>query len=114
MSIDVVPFVRDDRAGRALVRVHRQTHLAIARVEQRTVVEIAEVQREVIVQGERVSGVDSLARDAMTDCALREGLVGILAGENPVLREDLRYFSDIAKLASGELIIDMVRSFRRQ
>ena len=104
----------EPRRDRSFERLHQRTRMGVARVEQQTVIDVAQVQRQVIVQSERISGVDSLTRDAMIDCALRDGLVGVLAGENPVLREDLRYFSDIAKLGSGELIIDTVRNFRHQ
>ena len=66
----------EPRRDKSFERLHQRTRMGVARVEQQTVIDVAQVQRQVIVQSERISGVDSLTRDAMIDCALRDGLVG--------------------------------------
>jgi len=98
---------------RALDRIERQSQLAAARIEQQTLVRCAEVQGEGIVQGEKLHEIDRLVHDAMSGQALLYGWECHLAGEDPVLRSELRYFADTAKLAKGEVIADTVTSLRR-
>src|SRR5579862_8350642 len=93
---------------RALARIERQGQLALARIQQTTLLRCAEVQAEAIVQGEKLHEIDRLVDDAISDQAFLYAREGHWAGEDPVLRSDLHFFSDMAKLAKGELIGDTV------
>ncbi|HLX87236.1 MAG TPA: hypothetical protein VKR22_02070 [Acidimicrobiales bacterium] len=98
---------------RALARIERQGQLALARIQQTTLLRCAEVQAEAIVQGEKLHEIDRLVDDAISDQAFLYAREGHWAGEDPVLRSDLHFFSDMAKLAKGELIGDTVTVLRR-
>jgi hypothetical protein len=96
-----------------VTRIERQGLLAVTRIEQQTLVRCAEVEGESIVQGEKLREVDRLAHDAMSGQALLYAWEGHWAGDDPVLRSELHFFSDVAKVAKGEIIADTVMSLRR-
>ncbi len=100
-------------ADRALARIERQSQLAVARIEQRTLVRCAEVQGEAIVQGEKLREIDGLAHEAMSGQALLYAWEGHWAGDDPVLRSELHFFSDVVKVAKAEVMADTVTSLRR-
>jgi hypothetical protein len=98
---------------RAVARIVRDSQRALAQINQDTLIRVAQVQGEGIVQGEKLHEIDRLAHDAMAGQALLYGWETHLAGEDPVLRHELHFFSDMAKLAKGEVIADTVASLRR-
>lgn len=100
-------------SDRALARIERQGQLALARIQQTTLLRCAEVQSEAIVQDEKMHELDRLVDDAMSGQAFLYAREGHWAGEDPVLRNDLHFFSEMAKLAKGELIGDIVTVLRR-
>lgn len=100
-------------ADRALARIERQGQLALARINQQTLLRVAEVEGESIVQGQKLHEVDRLAHDAMSGQALLYAWETHFAGEDPVLRSELHFFSDVAKLSKGEIIADTVTALRR-
>ena len=98
---------------RAVSRIERQGQLAVARIEQQTLVRCAEVRGESIVQGEKLHEIDWLAHEAMSGQAFLSRWEGHLAGEDPVLRSDLHYFTEVAKVAKGEILADTIVQLRR-
>ncbi len=113
---DLVPATSrslNQSASRAQARIERNTQRALAQVNQETLVRVAKVQGEAIVQGEKIHEIDRLAHDAMNGQALLYGWETHLAGDDPVLRNELHFFSDMAKLAKGEVIADTIVALRR-
>src|SRR5581483_6450381 len=83
----------------------------LARVGAETVVRVAQTQSTGIVQTEKVHEIDNLAREAMTGQALLARQREVLAGADPLLADELRFFSDMARLGKGEVIADTVTAF---
>jgi len=100
-------------SNRARTEIERLGHLAVARIEQETLVRCAEVRAEAIVQEEKLYEVGRFAHDAMSGQALLYAWEAHLAGEDLSLRSELRFFSDVAKLAKGEIIADTIVALRR-
>ena len=98
---------------RALARIERQGQLALARIEQQVLVRCAEVRGEAVVQCEKLHEIDWLAHEAMSGQAFLSRWEGHLAGEDPVLRSDLHYFAEVAKVAKGEILADTIVTMRR-
>jgi len=86
----------------------------IARVGAETVVRVAQTQSTGIVQTEKVHELDNLAREAMTGQALLARHREALAGADPMLADELRFFSDMARLGKGEVLADTVTAFCRE
>ena len=86
----------------------------VARIGAGTVVRVAAVQGDGVVQTEKVHELDNLAREAMTGQALLARHREALAGADPMLADELRFFSDLAKVGKGEVIADTVTSFCRE
>ncbi len=89
-----------------------RTGQALASVEHHTVVRVAEVQSEGIVTGEKLREVDRLAYVAMSGQAMLRGWANHLAADDPILTDEMRFFSDVAKLGKGEVIADAINRFR--
>jgi hypothetical protein len=87
---------------------------ALASVESRTLLRAAIVQSEGLVEAENLREVDRLAHTAMNGQAFLRGWANHLAGEDPMVADELRFFTDLAKLGKGEIIADAIDSFRRR
>ena len=97
----------------AAARQERRTARDVALVESRTIVRFAQVRGEAMVQVEKMREIDRLAREAMSGQVMLTAWANHLAGENPITAEELRFFTDMARLGKGELMRDTLDSFRR-
>jgi hypothetical protein len=79
----------------------------------KTVIRAADVHNEAIVAAEKVDELTFTAWKAMCNHAMLDGWSNQLAGDNPALADDLRFYKDMARLGSGEVIADLVDRFRR-
>jgi hypothetical protein len=86
----------------------------LAAVEHRTVVRVASVQAEGLVQTVKLHEVDSLTREAMSGQALLRRWSDTLAQGDPFMADELRFFTDMARLGKGEIIADTIDSFCRE
>jgi hypothetical protein len=84
----------------------------LAAVEQRSIVRTANVQSEGFVEAEKLREVDRLAHTAMSGQAFLRGWANHLAGADPMVADELKFFSDIAKLGKGEIIASAIDCFR--
>ena len=75
---------------------------------------IAGVQAEGMVQTEKLREVDSLTREAMTGHAMLRQYSDTLAGNDPFLADELKFFTDMSRLGKGEIIADTIGSFCRE
>jgi hypothetical protein len=89
-----------------------RTGRALAAIEHHTIVRTASVQSEGFVEAEKLREVDRLAHTAMNGQAFLRGWANHLAGDDPMVADELKFFSDIAKLGKGEIIADAIDCFR--
>ena len=95
-------------------RLPRQTVRALANIEHRTLVRMAAVQSEGIVQAEKLHEIDHLARVAMGGQAMLANWRSTLAQGDPFVADELRFFSDMARLGKGEIIADTIDTYCRE
>lgn len=105
-SSSVMPMAATGRLPRRIVRT-------LEGVEGNTLVRTALVRGEALVAKEKLDEIDYLAWKAMSGHAMLDGWANHLAGENPVLMDELRFFKDMARLGKGEVIADTIDKFRR-
>jgi hypothetical protein len=89
----------------------RQTLRALAGVQQQTLVRVARVQAEGFVQTEKVREIDHLAREAMSGQAMLQHWANTLSRADVLLADELRFFTDVAKLGKGEILADTITTF---
>jgi hypothetical protein len=95
-------------------RLDRQTSKALARLEQRTVLRQASVLAESVVQLTKLQEIDRLAREAAGGQAMLIRWRETLAAGDPLTNDELRYFTDLARAAKAEVLMDTVNSFCRE
>ncbi len=98
----------------SLERLPRPTARALATIEHRTIVRMAAVQAEGLVQNEKLKEVDSLTREAMAGQALLARWRDSLAAGDPFVADELRFFTDMARLGKGEVLADTIDTFCRE
>ncbi len=93
---------------------HRRASRALDALEQRTLVRLAGVQSEGIVQTEKAKEIDHLTREAMTGQALLHGWASTLTHGDPFMADELKFFTDMARLGKGEVIADTIDTYCRE
>lgn len=101
-------------SGRPLSIPDRRAARELAVVERQTVTRMARVRGDAIVQSEKVHEIDRLAREAMSGQAMLTRWGQTLAQGDPFINDDLKFFTDLAKMAKGEIIADTADSFSRE
>ena len=91
----------------------RRTQRCLASIQERTLLQLARVQAEGLVQSDKVRELDHLGVAAMNGQALLRRHGDVLAGGDPFIAEDNRFFTDMIKLGKGEIIADTIRDFAR-
>ena len=112
---DLVPQSRQPLGASRLTPTRQDRRLAreLVEVESKTIVRIAQVQSEGLIHTEKLREVDRLAREAMTGHVMLVAWSNHLAGESPVLVDELRFFTEMARLGKGELLADSIETFRK-
>ena len=106
---DVMPSVGTGLA--TLASTDRRTSRALSTVQRNTIVRMASVQAHAIVQNEKLHEIDRLSREAMSGQAMLSRWAATLAQGDPFLADDLKFFSDLAKMGKGEVIADTISDF---
>jgi hypothetical protein len=83
-------------------------------VGHRTLVRMAEVQGESLVQTEKVCEIDHLTRAAMGGQAMLRTWADTLAHGDVFLADELKFFTDVAKMGKGEIIADTIDTYCRE
>jgi hypothetical protein len=109
LSMSGLEAYRGDRSGLPAIR----SRLALTTLERQTVLRMATVQADGLVQGEKLREIDQLSRDAMAGQALLARWRDTLAAGDPLVGDELRFFSDLARIAKGEIIASAVDGFTR-
>lgn len=108
MGTQVVPSARSAAAMvPAGTRLPKAAERAIARIEGETAVRATLVRAEAIITGEKMDETDYLIWKAMSSHAMLRGLASNLAGDDPGLMDDMRFFTDMSRLGKGELIASL-------
>jgi hypothetical protein len=94
--------------------VSRRTERALAVLEERTLARMAGVQAEGMVQTEKTHEVDHLARTAMGGQAMLRRWADTLAAGDPFLADELKFFTDLARMGKGEIIADTIDTYCRE
>jgi hypothetical protein len=94
--------------------IQRQTERALARIQSHTVLRMASVQAEGLVQTEKAREIDHLTRDAMSGQALLAKWRDTLAAGDPFVSDELRFFTDMARLGKGEIIANTIDAYCRE
>ncbi len=98
---------------RSLTVPDRRTQRALVNIERQTLTRMAAVRGDAMVQTEKTYEVDRLVREAMGGQAMLARWGQTLAAGDPFIADDLRFFTDLAKTAKGQIIADTVSSFGR-
>ena len=91
-----------------------QSSWQLSSMERRTRYRLAAVQAESFVQQAKINEVQHVVREAMNGQALLHGWANTLAAGDPLLGEEMRYFTELSRLGAGEIIADTVDSYCRE
>lgn len=108
------PLAAGQRASVSEALAQSRTRRELARLESETITRIARTQSTGIVQAEKVHELDNLSREAMTGQALLARHRDAISGGDVILNDELRYFSDLARVGKGEVIADTIAAFCRE
>ena len=72
------------------------------------------VRDDGLVNAAQLRELDHLAWTAMSGQAVLSKAATAMSQGDPFLESDLRYFSDIARLAKGELLVEAAEDMRRR
>jgi hypothetical protein len=75
---------------------------------------VADVQANGLVQTAKMQEVDRLTRAAMEGQAMLARWGATLAQGDAFLADELRFFTDIARLGKGEIIADTISDYGRR
>lgn len=106
---DLVPRSQNDLTMRG--PVPRRTRGALESIERSTITRAAAVRGHAIVQNEKLHEIDHLTREAMSGQALLNQWAGTLAHGDPFLADELKFFTDVARMGKGEIIADTISDF---
>jgi hypothetical protein len=86
----------------------------LAGIDQRTAARIAAVQAEEAVQREKVLGIGSLSREAVTNVAMLERYAQAAALRDPVMYDALRLITEVARMGQAEMVAHLVDHYCRE
>jgi hypothetical protein len=113
-----MPSPRPERPGRLPSLgegyILRQTERALARVEGRTLVRLAAVREEGLIQREKSAEIDALTREAITGQAFLRSWADHLAKGDVFIADELKFFTDLARVGKGEIIADTIDTYCRE
>lgn len=109
---NLIPSPRADLSQRPS-GLDRRTGRALADLERQTLLSLASVQAAGLVQTAKIHEIDSLTREAMSGQALLARWRDTLAAGDPFLGDELRFFTDVARMGKGEIIADTISSYCR-
>ena len=116
-NIEHIPHqypVATTSTSRAAARRGRTASRGLGVVEYQTIMRITTVQSEGIVQSEKMREIDRVAQTAMNGQALLARWRDTLAGPDPMLQDELRFFTDVARMGKGEIMMDTVAALRQK
>jgi hypothetical protein len=106
--------VLDRRAARGLIALERSTTLALARARSTELLRVSDVESDAIVATVKTQEVDRVAREAISGQAMLRHYSDTVARDDLLLADELRYFTDMARLGKGEILADLVTDYCRE
>jgi hypothetical protein len=91
-----------------------RTTRALEALDHRTLLRTANIQSDGFVQAEKLREIDRLTVTAMNGQAYLRGYGSHLAGDDLSAIDDMRFFTDMAKLGKGEIIATTIDTLRYQ
>jgi hypothetical protein len=95
-------------------RISARTARTLRQVGENTLVRVATVQGEGIVQTEKVKELNRVGREAVVDTAMLRKFADTVASGDPMLADELRMLTDVARLGTAEIIADTVDTYCRE
>ena len=108
---EMIPSNRFSAARRTSLPMTRRAGRALTEVGERTTLRMAAAQAEGLVQAGKVQEVGRVTREAISDYRMLRRWAEVLAAD-PVDADELRFFTDVARLGMGELIADTIDTLR--
>jgi hypothetical protein len=109
-----LPMPANRQLARALTRLQSSTALDLARTRSDIIRRAARVEAEAIVATVKVQEINRVTKEAIGGCAMLRHYADTVAHGDPMLMDELRFFTDVARLGAGEVIADMVTSYCRE
>lgn len=94
-----------------LIATDRRLGRALTGLERHTIVRAASVQAHAMVQTQKMHEIDHLTREAMSGQAMLNQWAATLAHGDPFLTDDLKFFTDVARIGKGEVIADTISDY---
>lgn len=113
-SEHTLPILGGLTGGSSLSREDRRAVRQLQQIRRQTAIRSAAVVGHSIVQNEKVHEVDRLARTAMAGQAMLNRWAATLAAGDPFIADEMKVFSDIAKLGKAQVLADTVDDFGRE
>lgn len=86
----------------------------LTQLESQTLQRMAAVQAEGMVQADKCREIDHLGRVAMTGQAMLVKRADTVASGDQLLRDELKFFTDVCRMGKGEVIADTIDSYCRE
>jgi hypothetical protein len=99
--------------ARSSVPLTRRQVRAVEATQFSTSMQVAQVRSRAIVQAEKMTEIDRLTEHAMAGQAMLSRWRTVLAQGDPFLEDELKFFTDVARLGKGEIIADTIQDFSR-
>jgi hypothetical protein len=106
------PLVRT--GGRYTPLISRRAGRALAGLTERTLIRVVDVQSEADVAIEKAKGIDQVARESMTGQAMLRRFSDVLSSGDPFIADELKTFTDLARLGKAEVVADLVDAYCRE
>lgn len=91
----------------------RRQARAVEATQFSTAMQVAQVRSKAIVEAEKMDEVDNLTRQAMAGQAMLGRWRATLAQGDPFMEDELRFFTDVARLGKGEIIANLITDYTR-
>ena len=108
------PRTSSSSSKKSLLVSDRRVERQLRSIERRAIARTAKVRGDAAVQAEKANEVDRLVREAMTGQAMLSQWAATLAQGDPFVADELKFFTDLARAAKGEIVADAVRQFSQE
>jgi hypothetical protein len=104
----------DRRTARGLANIEHTARMRLASAQATELVRIASVEAEAVVATVKTQEVDRVTREGLSGQAMLRRYSDVLAQNDPFLADELKFFTDMARLGKGEIIADLVTDYCRE
>ena len=108
------PPTLDRRTARGLQALERSTTMALARSRSNELIRVNNVESEAIIATVKTQEVDRVAREAISGQAMLRHYSDTVGRDDLLLADELRFFTDLARLGKGEILADLVTDYCRE